>query len=227
MKKHWILLLIIILSALTYFFIQNDLLKNEPINLKNTILKNLNLQKEPLQKIVSNSVSSDSSLTESKENKITDEQLNLWLQKEVKNIELPVTDPISAEQKTKNLVNQLSQPQIKILMQKVLDNELAMNERIFANYSLTLYSGENANQNLYELINSKMPDYKNVQVHSEDEVKRAQDYALRYTQIDALAMNAENGDHVALTLLTQIVNNGTDGKIQNYAKRKLKEISKQ
>ncbi len=227
MKKYWILLVIIILSALTYFFIQNDLLKNEPINLKNTILKNLNLQKEPLQKIVSNSVSSDSSLTESKENKITDEQLNLWLQKEVKNIELPVTDPISAEQKTKNLVNQLSQPQIKILMQKVLDNELAMNERIFANYSLTLYSGENANQNLYELINSKMPDYKNVQVHSEDEVKRAQDYALRYTQIDALAMNAENGDHVALTLLTQIVNNGTDGKIQNYAKRKLKEISKQ
>ena len=111
-------------------------------------------------------------------------------------------------------------------MQKVLDNELAMNERIFANYSLTLYSGENANQNLYELINSKMPEYKNVQVHSEDEEKRAQDYALRYTQIDALAMNAENGDSVAKTLLTQIANNGTDGKIQNYAKRKLKEISK-
>lgn len=222
MKKN-LIFLICAAIAMTIIIFYNKAAENQ--NSEN----NQNSISKFFSKVVKNeetALSSDQTVALHAENKISDTEFTTWVQTEVENIERPVTDPISAEEKTKNFVNQLSSEQIKILMQKVLNTELPMNERIFTNYALTLFSGENANQNLYDLINSKMPEYKNVQVHSEDEVKRAQDYALRYSQIDALATNAENGSNIALSLLTQIANNGTEDKIQNYAKRKLKEISK-
>ncbi len=171
-----------------------------------------------------NSADTSNSEIKNTDQNISDEQFQTWIQTQVKNLEIPIKDPISSEQNTKNFVNHLSEKQIKELKNKMTNSELPMNERIFSNYALTLYAGANANQILNDLINSKMPDFKNVQAHSEDEVKRGQEYALKYMQIDSLFMRAEDGDNSAKELLAQIAQNHSDLKIQNYAQRKLQEI---
>jgi hypothetical protein len=183
-----------------------------------------------LKQIQSNSklVSADASKTESKnaDKKIPDEEFKNWVRLSVKNLEIPIKDPILSEQNTKDFVNQLSDNQILELTNKVISSELAMNERIFSNYALTLYAGADANQILNDLINTKMPDFQNPQPHSEDEVKRGQEYSLKYMDIDALFMRAEDGDSSAKELLAQISQNHPDSKIRNYAQRKLQEFRK-
>lgn len=156
--------------------------------------------------------------------KITDEQFKNWLSHEVKNLEIPVRDAMSSEKAMKDFVNQLSKDQIEVLKQNILNSQLPINDRVFANYALTLFNGEGSSEILKSLIHSKMPEFKNVQVHSEDEVKRGQEYALKYMQIDSLFMRASDGDSLAKEFLIQIAQNTIDLKIQNYAQRKLKEI---
>ena len=192
----------------------------------------LETKKEPKDKqnqqiqINSKSVSADTSKSESKktDRKIPDDEFKNWVMVSVKNLEIPIKDPISSEQNTKNFVNQLSDNQISELKNKITNSELPMNERIFSNYALTLYSGADANQNLSDLINKKMPDFPNPQPHSEDEVKRGQEYALRYMEVDSLFMRAEDGDNSAKESLTQIAQDHQDLKIRNYAQRKLQEF---
>lgn len=156
--------------------------------------------------------------------KISDENFKNWIGTEVKNIEIPVKNPIIVEENTKNFVNQLSIDQLTELKNKILNSKLPINERIFSNYALMMFDGENSNQSIYELIQQPIPDFKNVQAHSEDEVKRAQEYALKYMQIDELAKRSQGGDRLAFELLNQIAQNSLDAKIKNYAQRKFKEI---
>ncbi len=156
--------------------------------------------------------------------KISDEQFSAWISTEVKNIEIPNNDQVSVERKTKEFVNQLSEAQIEQLKQKILNSELPINERIFANYALTLFDGEGSNENLYNTITHPVPKFNNVQVHSADEIKRGQEYSLKITLIDELAKRTEAGDSRSLQYLTQIAQINSDLKIQNYAKRKLQEI---
>ncbi len=156
--------------------------------------------------------------------KISTEDFKNWIETEVKNLEIPVKNPIIVEENTKNFVNQLSTEQIQELKNKILNSRLPINERIFSNYAMMMFDGENSNQSIYELIQQPIPDFKNVQAHSEDEVKRAQEYALKYMQIDELAKRSQSGDRLAFELLNQIAQNSFDAKIKNYAQRKLKEI---
>ncbi len=172
----------------------------------------------------SNSTDISNSETKNTDQKIPDDEFKNWVVVSVKNLEIPIKDPISSEQNTKDFVNQLSDTQISELKNKITNSELPMNERIFSNYALTLYSGADANQILSDLINTKMPDFPNPQPHSEDEVKRGQEYALRYMEVDSLFMRAEDGDKSAKELLTQIAQNHQDSKIRNYAQRKLQEF---
>ncbi len=156
--------------------------------------------------------------------KISDENFKNWIQTEVKNLETPVKNPIESERNTKIFVNQLSTDQITQLKNKIINSDLPMNERIFSNYAVTLFEGENSNQIIFELLNHSVPEFKNVQVHSTDEVKRGQEYALKYMQIDELAKRSENGDRGAYGLLAQISQNSLDAKIKNYAQQKIAKI---
>ena len=166
----------------------------------------------------------DDQKKEDKFKKISDEDFKKWHVSEVNNLEVPIKDTISSEKNIKDFVNQLSKNQIEILVQSVLNSESPINDRVFSNYALTLFDGQSSNAILNSLIQSKMPEFKSVQVHSEDEVKRGQEYALRYMQIDSLCMRASDGDRSAKDFLIQIAQQATDFKIQNYAQRKLKEI---
>jgi hypothetical protein len=165
----------------------------------------------------------DGAVAES-QNKITDEQYNLWSQEQIQNLEIPVKNPISYEQNIKKTVNQLSKFQINNLKNKVVNSKLPMNERIFSNYALTLLESQDSNRTIYELLMTPVPDFQNVQPHTENEIKRAQEYALKYVEIDELAKRSESGDNQARMLLSQVAQNSIDLKIKNYAERKLKEI---
>ena len=185
-------------------------------------------QKIPESKTQAVNLSTDNTTTEkqpeSLEQKISDENFKNWILTEVKNLEVPVQNPIAVEENTKNFVNQLSGNQIQDLKIRITNSELPINERIFSNYALMKFSGPYSNQNMYDLASHPVPEFTDLQPHSEDELKRAQEYALKYSNIDELSQRAEAGDELALTLLTQLAHNTIDLKIKNYAQRKINEI---
>lgn len=156
----------------------------------------------------------------------TDEEFVSWVQTQTQNLEVPTNDPIEFERKTKQFVNQLNSSQLVQLKDKILNLELPMNERIFSNYAVMQFEGDSKNEFLKDLINSPVPQFPDPKPHSEDEVRRGQEYALRYMEIDELFRRTEDGNIQAREILLQIAQNHSDLKIQNYAKRKLAEIRK-
>lgn len=156
----------------------------------------------------------------------TDEEFVSWVQTQTQNLEVPTNDPIEFERKTKQFVNQLNSSQLVQLKDKILNLELPMNERIFSNYAVMQFEGDAKNEFLKDLINSPVPQFPDPKPHSEDEVRRGQEYALRYMEIDELFRRTEDGNIQAREILLQIAQNHSDLKIQNYAKRKLAEIRK-
>jgi hypothetical protein len=166
------------------------------------------------------------SQTENQAQKKTDEEFTNWVQVQTKNLEVPTNDPIEFERKTKEFVNQLNPTQLAQLKDKILNIELPMNERIFSNYAMMQFEGETKNEYLKDLLSSPIPQFPDPKPHSEDEVRRGQEYALRYMEIDELFRRSEDGNGQAHEILSQIAQNHPDSKIQNYAKRKLSEIRK-
>lgn len=173
-----------------------------------------------------NSTDQTSSETASESPRKTDEEFTSWVQVQTQNLEVPTNDPIEFERKTKQFVNQLNPFQLSELKNKILNLELPMNERIFSNYALMQFEGQTKNDYLKDLLNSSVPQFPDPKPHSEDEVRRGQEYALRYMEIDELSRRSEDGDENAREILSQIAQNHPDLKIQNYAKRKLSEIRK-
>jgi hypothetical protein len=156
----------------------------------------------------------------------TDEEFTTWVQTQTQNLEVPTNDPIEFERKTKEFVNQLNPSQLQQLKDKVLNLELPMNERIFSNYAMIQFEGDAKNEFLKDLLNAPVPEFPDPKPHTSDEVRRGQEYALRYMEIDELFRRAEAGDLQAGEILAQLAQNHSDMKILNYAKRKLKEIRK-
>lgn len=180
-----------------------------------------------LEKSAAN-ISSDQTALDNanQQTKKTDEEFTSWVQKQTQMLEVPTNDPIEFERKTKEFVNQLSLAQLDSLKNKILNLELPMNERIFSNYALMQFEGTPKNEFLKDLINASVTQFPDPKPHSSDEVRRGQEYALRYMEIDELFRRAEDGDPEARDILTQIAQNHSDLKIQSYAKRKLTEIRK-
>lgn len=156
----------------------------------------------------------------------SDTEFSNWVRDEAKNLEKPTNDPLEFESKTKQFVNQLTSQQLTRLKQTILNLELPMNERIFSNYALMQFEGDSKNEVLKDLLRTPVPDFQDPKPHTEDEVRRGQEYALRYMEIDELSRRAEDGDPQAREILIQIAQNHSDSKIQTYAKRKLAEIRK-
>ncbi len=173
-----------------------------------------------------NSSDQTSSQTANEAPRKSDEEFSNWIQIQTKNLEVPTNDPIEFERKTKQFVNQLNSSQLSELKNKILNLELPMNERIFSNYALMQFEGDSKNDFLKDFLNSPVPQFPDPKPHSEDEVRRGQEYALRYMEIDELFRRSEDGDVQARVILSQIAQNHPDLKIQNYAKRKLSEIRK-
>lgn len=156
----------------------------------------------------------------------TDEEFTSWVKTQAKNLEVPSNDPMVFERKTKEFVNQLNPSQMEQLKNKILNLELPINERIFSNYAMIQFEGDAKNEFLKDLLNAPVPEFPDPKPHTSDEVRRAQEYALRYMEIDELFRRAEDGDVQAAEILNQTAQNHSDVKILNYAKRKLKEIRK-
>ncbi len=156
----------------------------------------------------------------------SDSEFSNWVRDEAKNLEKPTNDPLEFERKTKQFVNQLTPQQLTRLKQTILNLEFPMNERIFSNYALMQFEGDSKNEVLKDLLFSPVPDFQDPKPHTEDEVRRGQEYSLRYMEIDELSRRAEDGDLQAREILIETSQTNSDLKIQNYAKRKLKEIRK-
>lgn len=223
MNKKWLISIVGALLLLTFFLV----LGTE--STKTYIQSVLNQKQNP---IAQSKISLDAAALQNKNTatvvqNISDDSFKSWILSEVKNIEVPVDDLKTVEERTKDFVSRLSEKQLSVLADKVLNFELPINERIFANYALTIFTGTGANQILYSLAIARLPDFGDTSAHTAGEVKRAQEYALRYMEIDRLSERAIGPEPLnleALQMLSQIAQNTNDLKIQNYAKRKLAEI---
>lgn len=152
----------------------------------------------------------------------TTAELKKWIEVEGKHLEASVGNPDLKKNEIVERVKTLTPEQKNELQKIALDTTLPINSRIFAGYANSL---SQVSADLYEMALSKMPTFENVQPHSADEVKRAQEYALRYMQLDELARLAV-ADDKSLELLRKIVIEAEDAQIRSYAERKLKEIQR-
>lgn len=224
-KKHFSILILVLLGLYVAFrFTEEDGIVTR---IEDRARKAFSFSSSQVEKKMNlNSSDQTSTETANQATQKTNEEFTQWLQTQTQNLEVPTNDPIEFERKTKEFVNQLNQVQLGQLKDKILNLELPMNERIFSNYAMMQFEGDSKNEFLNELINSPVPQFPDPKPHTSDEVRRGQEYALRYMEIDELSRRSEDGDENAREILSQIALNHPDLKIQNYAKRKLSEIRK-
>ncbi|MBC7458211.1 MAG: hypothetical protein H7235_08040, partial [Bdellovibrionaceae bacterium] len=103
-----------------------------------------------------------------------------------------------------------------------------INKRIFSNYVLTNSFTSLTDQILNELINQSTDHFKQAkESHSVDEVKRSQEYALRFMQIDEIVQRLQHKGDDPLAFLIELSRKSNDSQIKSYAMQKIKDITGQ
>ena len=152
------------------------------------------------------------------------EDLKKWVQGQSEQLEKPVKDSEAFKKQIELQMASLNFFEIKYIQNIVLDASQPMNKRIFSNYALTLLPVEPQIKVSEELVMAPLSVTENIKPHSEEEIRRGQELALKYMHIDRLFDLAQKGDDLALESLKKLESALTDEALRSYAQRKLKEI---
>ncbi|MCC2679208.1 MAG: hypothetical protein K0R29_1784 [Pseudobdellovibrio sp.] len=155
---------------------------------------------------------------------LNDEQLNLWLRQESAAMDMTNNDTAQVEIKLKASANTLKPEQLKDLVSKALNMNTPANQRILAAYILTLNTSEASIGAQVDLAKEPLPDLGPALPHTEAELRRTQELALRYMEVDQLAERART-DANARDKLKLLLNEAGSEEVRNYVARKLKELS--
>jgi hypothetical protein len=151
------------------------------------------------------------------------EKLQKWILEESKNLNQPHVDTKLKDVELKKIVENYSDAQKKVILENALDTTKTANERILSSYLLGLDQSQQSIQNLGALAQKKLPDFGPVIPHSEAEIRRGQELAVRYMAIDELSQRAQT-DPKALEALKKQAVDAESSEVRNYAQRILKEI---
>lgn len=178
---------------------------------------------------ISAAVSSDISVN-SRDSSVTQtptseklQKLQTWLAAEAKNLDQPHVDTKQKDLELKKMIENFSDDEKKLVLNSSLDAKRPANERILSAYLLVLDQSQTSLGNLSDLASKALPDFGPVMAHSEAEIRRGQELAVRYMAIDELAKRAPNSPE-ALETLKNIVNSAESAEIRSYAQRVLKQI---
>lgn len=113
--------------------------------------------------------------------------------------------------------------QLEILKILATDSRLAITDRIFSAYLLSLNSTNQSQQALYDVAISEIPNTGSLSPHSEDELKHTQELAIRYMQIDELFLRAKTEAN-AFDKLKLLVQTAASERVRSYAQKKILEL---
>lgn len=150
-------------------------------------------------------------------------RLQTWLAAESKNLEQPHVDTKQKDLELKKMIENFSEEEKKMVLQVSLDTQRPANERILSTYMLVLDQSSSSLENLKDVATKALPDFGPVTAHSEAEIRRGQEMAVRYMAVDELAKRAPNSPE-ALESLKKLANSAESAEIRGYAQRVLKQI---
>lgn len=198
-------------------------------NLVNKATNNV-VQEEPVevsQQAASSdvTVATDQNQSEIDLSVMSTEQLSLWVEKQSTSLDSTHNQTIAVETKLKAQARTLKIEQVNQLRAISLDTSRAINSRIFSAYLVTLNKDSVSTTALYEIANKELPNFGPTTPHSEAELRRTQELAIRYMQVDELAERAKT-DVEALKSLKQLASQAPSPEVRAYATKALKQIIK-
>jgi hypothetical protein len=192
--------------------------KNEIDNIKSSLATALSSHDATVSQEVSVDQSHSTETTE-----IQKEKIQKWISVESKNLNQPHVDTAQKDIELKRLIESYSESDKKVIFDVALDTNRTANERILSTYMLVLDQSQQSINNLGNLAQKVLHDFGPTVAHSESEIRRGQELAVRYMAIDELRKRAKN-DPLAVDALKKLAASAESAEIRNYAQRALSEI---
>lgn len=170
---------------------------------------------------------SETALVQVRENttldQMNEEQLATWINQEAPRLDSTRNNTAETEVRLQALARTLTSIQTKALKSFAINSSLPINNRIMSAYILTLAPENVSSDMMVDIAQEGLPDHGPVLPHSEAELKRSQELAIRYMQVDELASRAKtNADDMnKLRLLSQTA---VAPEVRDYASKRLKDI---
>ena len=146
-----------------------------------------------------------------------------WISTESKIMNQPHVDTKQKDIELKKMIENFSDEEKIIILEVAHDTTKTANERILAAYMMVLDQSAASIKNLGALAQSPLPDFGPITAHSEAEIRRGQELAVRYMPVDELAKRASTNPE-ALEALKKLATAGESDEVRRYAQRILKEM---
>ena len=151
------------------------------------------------------------------------DQLKAWVEQDSKSMNSANHNTESVAVRLKAQARTLLPEQLPVLSQMATDTNFPANSRVLSAYVLTLTELPQTIENMKDLASKALPDFGAILPHSEAELRRGQELALRYMQVDEIAERAKtNAD--ARNNLILLTKNAESEEVRAYALRKLKSL---
>lgn len=155
---------------------------------------------------------------------MNESQLGDWLKQESASMDMTNNDTEQIEIKLRASARTLKPEQMKDLAAKALSMNVPANERILSAYLITLNPAEASAGVQFDLAKEPLPDLGPALPHSEAELRRTQELAIRYMVVDALAEKAKTDPNARNNLKLLVNDPGCSEEVRRYVARKIKEL---
>ena len=150
-------------------------------------------------------------------------QLKNWIEQGFKSINLVDHNIKEVALRLKAQARTLLPEQLPLFSQMASDINFPANSRMLAAYVLILTDQPQTIESMRDLASKALPDFGPVLPHSEAELRRGQELALRYMQVDEIAERAKT-DTNARDNLILLAKSAESEEVRAYALRKLKTL---
>ena len=150
-------------------------------------------------------------------------QLKTWVEKDSTSMNSADHNTEVVAVRLKAQARTLLPEQLPLLSQMATDFNFPANARVLSAYVLTLTELPQTIENMKDLASKALPDFGPILPHSEAELRRGQELALRYMQVDEIAERAKT-DSNARDNLILLSKNAESEEVRAYALRKLKSL---
>lgn len=154
---------------------------------------------------------------------LSPEQLKNWVEQDSKSMNSVDHNTEVVAVRLKAQARTLLPEQLPLFSQMASDINFPANSRMLSAYILTLTDQPQAIESMKDLASKALPDFGPVLPHSEAELRRAQELALRYMQVDEMAERAKT-DANARDNLILLSKSAESEEVRAYALRKLKSL---
>lgn len=220
-----IVVLVLVFSGALYFFMRSENVLGPEEVIDSSLVKTTGAAKPadivatPETNSSGETVSQDQTSAESHDF----ENIQTWLNQESKNLDQPHVDTKQKDLELKSKVENFSEAEKKFILELAHNTQKSANERILAAYMLVLDQSRASFENLENLASKALPDFGPVNAHSEAEIRRGQELAVRYMAIDELVKRASVSPE-ALENLRKLAGTAESVEVRDYARKKLQEI---